>query len=121
MNWVTIILFLEDAAWVTLAAIHLLVWMKSPRDWGHLFFSFSAVAAAAIAVCEFLLLRTESVEQYGRVMWWSHVPLWVLLVCIAWFTRFHLNAGRPWLAWVVTAMRTLTLGLNCFSTPYISF
>lgn len=121
MSWVTIIWSLEVGVCLTLAGIHLTVWLKARRRWGHLCFSFSAVAAAAVAACELLLLRADSVERYGTVLWWAHVPLWVLVVSIVWFTRFHLRAGRPWLAWAVTGMRTLALVLNFLAKPNINF
>jgi len=89
--------------------------------WGYLFFTFSALGSAAIAACELLLMRSETVEQFGRVDWLSHFPLCVLLVSIVWFTRFHLRAGWPWLGWAVIATRILMLVMNIFSPPTINF
>ena len=121
MSWVTIIWSMEAAICLTLAGIHYLVWLNARKMFAHLLFSFTAVGAAGVAVCELLMLRSESVEQYGTVLWWTQLPLWVLIVSITWFTRFHLRAGRPWLAWTVTVMRTLTLVFNFFATPNINF
>jgi two-component system sensor kinase FixL len=121
MSWVTVIWSMNAAACLTLAAIYLLVWQHARNTWGHLFFAFSAVGAAAVAACELLLLRTDSVEFYGTVLWWAQVPLWLLLVSVVSFTRLHLRAGRPWLAWATVGTRTLTLALNFFATPNINF
>ena len=121
MSWVTIIWSMNASVCLTLAGIHLLVWLKARSAWGNLLFSCSAVAAAAVAACELLLMRAETVERYGAVMRWAQVPLWVLVVSIVWFTRFQLRAGRPWLAWVVTGVRTLVLALTFLATPNINF
>src|SRR2546428_13913128 len=45
--------------------------------------------------------------QYGAVLRWAHVPLWVLLLSIVWFVRLYLRAGRPWLAWSICGLRTV--------------
>jgi len=95
--------------------------LQSRSMWGYLFFTFSALGSAAIAACELLLMRSETVEQFGRVDWLSHFPLCVLLVSIVWFTRFHLRAGWPWLGWAVIATRILMLVMNIFSPPTINF
>jgi len=109
------------ATCLTLAAIHLLVWQQGRDAWGHLFFSLSAVGAAGVAACELLLLRADTVERYGAVLSWAQVPVWVLVVSMVWFVRFHLRAGRPWLTWATVGARTLALVLNFFVTPNINF
>ncbi|RPI63358.1 MAG: PAS domain-containing sensor histidine kinase, partial [Lysobacterales bacterium] len=121
MSWVTIIWSMCAAACLTLAAIHLLVWQQGRDTWGHLFFSLSAVAGAAVAACELLILRADTVERYGAMLWWAQLPVWVLVVSVVWFVRLYLRAGRPWLAWAVVGTRTLTLALNLFATPNINF
>ena len=112
---------MDAAICLTLAGIYFAAWLQSRSMWGYLFFTFSALGSAAIAACELLLMRSETVEQFGRVDWLSHFPLCVLLVSIVWFTRFHLRAGWPWLGWAVIATRILMLVMNIFSPPTINF
>jgi two-component system sensor kinase FixL len=112
---------MNAAACLTLAGIHLMVWQQARSRWGHLFFAFSAVGAAAVAACELLALRADTVEIYGTVLWWAQLPVWLLIVSVVLFTRFHLRAGRAWLAWAVVGTRTLALALNFFATPNINF
>jgi two-component system sensor kinase FixL len=121
MSWVTIIWSMAAAACVTLAAIHFLVWQLGRNRWGHLYFALSAVAAAATGACELMLMRADSVEVYATVLWWAHLPVWVLAVSVVAFMQFYLRAGRPWLAWSVVASRTLALVLNFFTTASINF
>jgi signal transduction histidine kinase len=121
MSWVTIIWSMCAAACLTLGAVHLLVWQQGRDAWGHLFFSLSAVAAAGVAACELLILRADTVERYGAMLWLAQWPVWALVVSVVWFVQFYLRAGRRWLAWVVVGARTLTLVLNFFATPNINF
>ena len=121
MSWVTIIWSMCAAACLTLGAVHLLVWQQGRDAWGHLFFSLSAVAAAAVAACELLILRSDTIDRYGAMLWWAQWPVWALVVCVVWFVQFYLRAGRRWLAWAVVGTRTLTLVLNFFATPNINF
>jgi len=52
---------------------------------------------------------------------WVHVPTWVLTVSFVAFVRLYLDAGRPWLAWSIYALRTLVLILNFIFPVSINF
>ncbi len=121
MSWITIVWSMNAAACLTLAAIYLLVWCKQRQVWAHLVFSFTAVAAAAIAAFELAMMHTETVGQYEALVRWIHVPVWVLIVSFVVFVRLYLHAGRPWLAWSICGLRTLVLILNFILTPNLNF
>jgi hypothetical protein len=57
MSWVTIIWSMIASACLTLAAVYLLVWSKKRTAWANLLFSLTAVATAALACCEFWMMR----------------------------------------------------------------
>ncbi len=121
MSWITILWSMNAAACLTLAGIYLLVWCKQRQGWAHLLFSFTAVAAAAIAAFELAMMHAETVGQYEALMRWIHVPVWVLIVSLVSFVRLYLRAGRPWLAWSVCGLRTLVLILNFIFAPNLNF
>ncbi len=112
---------MNAAACLTLAGIYLLVWCKQREGWAHLLFSFTAVAAAAIAAFELAMMHTETVGQYEALMRWIHVPVWVLIISLVSFVRLYLHAGRPWLAWSICGLRTLVLTLDFIFTPNLNF
>jgi two-component system sensor kinase FixL len=121
MTWITIVWSMNAAACLTLAGIYLLVWCKQREGWAHLLFSFTAVAAAAIAAFELAMMHTETVGRYEALMRWIHVPAWVLIVSLVSFVRLYLHAGRPWLAWSICGLRTLVLILDFIFTPNLNF
>ena len=121
MSWITIVWSMNAAACLTLAGIYLLVWCKRREDWAHLLFSFTAVAAAAIAAFELAMMHAETVGQYEALMRWIHVPVWVLIVSFVSFVRLYLRAGRRSLAWTICGLRTLVLVLNFIFTPNLNF
>ena len=121
MSWITIVWSMNAAACLTLAGISLLVWCKQRENWVHLVFSASAVAAAAIAAFELVMMHCETVGQYEELVRWIHVPTWVLIVSFVAFVRLYLHAGRPWLAWTICGLRTLVLILNFIFTPNLNF
>ena len=121
MSWVTLLWSMDAAFCFTLAGMYLLVWWKQRKGWVHLLFSCSALAAGAIAGFELISMRAETTAQYGTVLRWAHVPVWVLLVSIVWFVRLYLRAGRPWLAWSICGLRTVVLILNFLFTPNLNF
>jgi two-component system sensor kinase FixL len=121
MSWVTIIWSMSAAACLTLAAIHFLVWQQGRDRWGNLYFALGSLAAAATAAGELMLMRADSIERYAAVLWWTHLPVWLLVVSVVAFMRSYLRAGRPWLAWSVVGARTSALVLNFFTTASINF
>jgi two-component system, LuxR family, sensor kinase FixL len=112
MSWVTIIWSMDASACLTLAAIYFLVWCQKRTARAYLLFFMTSAAAAAYAGCELWLMRAETPAQFAAVLRWGHVPMWVIILSLVGFVRFHLRAGRPWLAWTVCALRTLALLLN---------
>jgi PAS domain S-box-containing protein len=121
MSWVTLLWSMDAALCFTLAGIYLLVWWKQRERWVHLLFACSALAAGVIAGCELISMRAETTAQYGAILRWAHLPVWMLIVSVVWFVRLYLRAGRPWLAWSVCGLRTVALVLNFLLTPNLNY
>src|SRR6266403_5208981 len=121
MSCITILWSMDAAVCLTLAGMYLLVWCKQRDGWVYLLFSCSAIAAAVIAGFELASMRAETTEQYGAILRWAHVPVWVLIVSLVWFVRLYLHAGRRWLAWSICGLRTLALILNFIFTPNLNY
>src|SRR6266478_3718949 len=121
MSWVTVVWSMDAALCFTLAGIYLLVWCKQRKGWEYLLFSCSALAAGVIAGFELMSMRAGTTAQYGAVLRWAQLPVWVLIVSVVWFVRLYLRAGRPWLAWSICGLRTLALILNFLFTPNLSY
>ena len=121
MSWVTLLWSMDAAFCFTLAGIYLLVWSKQRERWEHLLFSCSALAAGVIAGLELTTMRAETTVQYGALLRWAHLPVWMLIVSVVWFVHLYLRAGRRWLVWTVCGLRTLALVLNFLFTPNINY
>jgi two-component system, LuxR family, sensor kinase FixL len=121
MSWITIVWSMNAAACLTLAGIYLLIWCKQREGWAYLVLSCNAVAGATLTAFELALLRAQTTEQYGVILRWAQLPVWVLVVSLVVFVRLYLPAGRPWLAWSVCGARTLALILNFIFVPNLSY
>src|SRR6188474_784691 len=121
MNWVTVIWSIGAGACLTLAFVQFIVWWKDRAARANLAFSVLAIAVAALAALELALMRAETPEQFGTVARWIHVPAWVIVVSLVVFVRLYLRAGRPWLAWSIIGVRTLSLILNFVFSPNINY
>ena len=121
MSWVTIIWSMVASACLTLAGMHLLVWCRKRTARANLLFALTAMATAALAACELWMMRAETTGEFGTALRWVHVPAWAVIVSLVGFVRLYLRAGRPWLAWAVCGMRTLSLVLNFALTPNLNY
>jgi two-component system, LuxR family, sensor kinase FixL len=112
---------MDAALCFAVAGIYLLVWFKQRRRWEYLLFSCSAAATGFIALFELAMLRSETTAQYGSLLQWAHLPIWVVVVALVWFGHLYLRAGRRWLVWTICGERTLVLILNFLFPPNINF
>jgi two-component system sensor kinase FixL len=108
-------------ACLTLALISFAVWWRDRLARANLAFSLLATAVAVFAALELALMRAQTPEQFGTVVRWLHVPLWVMVVSLVAFVRLYLRAGRRWLAAAVIGVRTLSLVLNFTFFPNINY
>ena len=120
MSWVVVVWSMVVAVCLTLA-VFLSYLVPAADGMGKVLFSLSTTAAAALAGCELWMMRAETPGESGLVLRWLHVPGWVLILSLVGFVRVYLRAGRPWLAWTVCGLRTLSLVLNFVFTPNLNF
>jgi hypothetical protein len=121
MNWITVVWSMVAAACLTLAAMHLVVWLKQRDAWGHLLLACSAVSVAVVAGFELATMHARTPAMYGVLVRWAIPPIFVLTVSLVFFIRVYLRAGRVWLAWTVVAARALVVILNFIFTPNLHF
>lgn len=121
MRWWTVFWSLSSGICVTFAAVHFFVWLRVRDSKVNLAFALTAIAAAATAFCEMLLMHTQTAAQYGRLVQLAHIPVGVLAVAFLWFIYLYLQAGNRWLAWSFVGLRAVILAVNFLSTPNINF
>ncbi|MGZ5141548.1 MAG: PAS domain S-box protein, partial [Burkholderiales bacterium] len=121
MSGVTAVWSMLAAACLTLAFTHAVIGTKQPLLRSHLLFAGAALAVAAIAAFELMLMQSHSVEQYSRLQRWAHVPVFVMFVCAVFFVRAYLRAGRLWLAYLVCGVRLVGLIVNFTSGASLNF
>ena len=89
MNWVTVIWSMVGGACLTLALMHVVIWLKNRGAQVHLVFAVMAVSVAAITALELAMMRAGTPRQFGILMRWTHVPVFVLVVCLVSFVRLY--------------------------------
>jgi two-component system, LuxR family, sensor kinase FixL len=121
MNWVTIIWSMVASACLTLALMHLLIWLKRRQAWASLWFFLSATGTCLLALDELWIMRSQTIAEYTLAIRWLHPPAFLVIVALMGFVRVSLGAGRLWLAWSVFGVRTLSLVLNFILTPNLNY
>ena len=86
--------------------------VQEPQRVGAFFFSVTAAATTGLTFGELSLMHAQTPADVVAAMRWVQVAGFFLFVPITWFVRVYLRAGRAWLVWTVTAVRTLYLLLT---------
>ena len=121
MSWVTIIWSMVASACLTLAVIYCLVWFRSRRAWANLFFALTAASTTALAFSELWMMRAETPAELFAALTFERVSLFVWVVSIIWFVRFHLGAGRLWIAWTISGLWAFGLLGHLLMAQDVSF
>jgi PAS domain S-box-containing protein len=121
LSWVTIVWSAIASACLTVALVYVGIWSKRSRETVLLAFPVVAIAVAAIAVCELIMMRAQTVEQFAAAMRWAHVPVFALVVAIVAYVLFNFRAGSLWLAWSACVLRFISLILNFHFDPNLNY
>ena len=100
------------AACLTLAAVHLPVWLRNREAMANLAFTIAAASAAANAIGDMVILKAQTPEIYAAAQRWKNIPILLLLVGLAGFSYHYLKAGRRWLALTAIGLRLVALVIN---------
>jgi two-component system, LuxR family, sensor kinase FixL len=121
VSWTTVIWSMLAAASLTLAAIHLPVWIRNRTAWPGLFFTLMCVGTAGMVLCEAWMMHMWTPQEYARVLRWRHVPIWLVITSLVGFVYVYLGAGRLWLAWSIVVLRTIALLANFTTGVNVNF
>lgn len=105
-------------------AIHTHVWLRrrSARSTrANLAFAVLAISVAVMGVIELRLMRAPSAEEFNRLLFWYHLPIWTALIGVVAFTRTYLQAGRLWLGIASIAVRTVAILLGTLAGGSINY
>lgn len=121
ISWLTVIWSMVASACLTLALVHVAIWFKQKERPAYLLFSLLAGSVGLMAAVEFLLMRAETVRQFGEILRWAQVPILILVCSLVWFVRLHFGTGRVWLAHAVCGSRALATVLNFLLVPNLNY
>jgi two-component system, LuxR family, sensor kinase FixL len=109
------------ATCLTLAAVHLLVWVRDRSARGSLWFALAAGSIAWLAACELRLMHSQSGEQFLYWQRLGHAAVFVTVVSLVLFVLDYLKSGRVWLAWTVIGLRAATLLITYISPTGLNY
>ena len=121
ISWLTATWIVIASACLTLAAVHLHVWVRQRQAWANLSFAIFAVCVSWLGYLELHELHSDTPDEFGHYLWWVHFPITIGLAALVAFVRFYFRAGRAWLGWTAVGLRVVALVANLFSTPNMNF
>src|SRR6476619_155365 len=120
MRWVTFIWAVVIGACATMALPHLLIGIKR-KTWENLFFAIAALSVASIACGELAIMHSQTAEEIGRAIQWTHLPVFFLVLAIVGFVRFYFGTGRFWLGIAACVAPLVSLVITFAFPPNLSF
>src|ERR1041384_7266333 len=96
MSWITFVWAMVIGACVVMALPHLLLGLKGKAR-ANLFFVLAALSVGGIACGELAIMHSRSIEEIGRAIQWTHVPIVSLVLGIVGFVHSYFGTGRLWL------------------------
>jgi len=117
LNWVDGVWVGSAAASLTLAAIHLFIWVHDRRAWAHLAFAVIGGAVVGIAWQELAMMHASTAVELASAARWGQVPIFVVFAAIVLFLRRYFGTGRLWLAAMALGTRLLALLLGFAFQP----
>lgn len=121
MSTVTILWSSAAAAALLLGIVHLTVWAFDRQRLASLALCVAAFSLAGVTVTELGMMHAQSAQEWGRWVYWCHVPMFFLLAAILLFVREYFETGRWWLLWGIIATRAFILIANLASDPNFNF
>ena len=121
MGITTILWTLAAGVSLTLVAACGAVWLVNRRDPASAMLCCLGIAVAACAYFELRMMHAATPAEYGALLRWYHLPIFLAMTSQILFVRFYLGTGRDWLLAVVILMRALILIVNFTLAPNFNF
>jgi len=106
---------------LTIGVVQLIIWGGHNRRRASLISSGMALAACAGALLELAITQTSEPAMAGQLLRWSNLSVALTLLCMVWFVRAYLLAGRSWLLWSITVLWLVGLVINFNSAASLTF
>jgi len=120
MSWITFVWAMVIGACVVMALPHLLLGLKGKAR-ANLFFVLAALSVGGIACGELAIMHSRSIEEIGRAIQWTHVPIVFLVLGIVGFVHSYFGTGRLWLGIAACGVRFVSLLINFALPPNLNF
>lgn len=121
MRWIDFVWPMISAASFTVAAIHLVIWLKQKSQPANVLFALTAASVGIVSILELFLMRAQTPEQYEHILRWAHVPIVVMVIGMVGFVFVHFRAGSIFLAVATCLTRIACLLPNFLSGANLNF
>lgn len=108
---------MASAASLMLGLIHLVLWLKAPREIVYPLSAIMAFSASAEAMIELAQMKSQSIAAYATLLQWQNMAVYILLLSMVWVVYHLLGTARRWLAVLITLLWSISIVIN-FLSPY---
>ncbi len=121
MSWTAVIWLISSGVCITLAAVHLFLWVRDRKAHTSLAFSLWTTAVAISALFELAMMHSPTQEKYAALLGSTAFPFAITTIAYIAFVRLYLQAGRLWLMWFIFGIVALELLVKVTVLPTLPF
>ena len=97
MDWLAIIWTSVAAASLAIAAVYLIVWLRTRDKVWNLMFALLTTSIAATAIVELWIINSVTAEQYSVALRCFHVPAFFVTAAFVALVHYRLDSDRLWI------------------------
>ncbi len=120
MDWLTILSTAVAAASLAIAAVYLILWLRTRDTIWNLMFALLTIGIAAMAAVELWIINALTAEQYSLAVRWYHVPVFVSTAAFVALVHYRFDSDRLWIGQAAVILRGLSLIPN-FVYPNLNY
>ncbi len=95
---------MASAASLMLGLIHLVLWLKAPREIVYPLSAIMAFSASAEAMIELAQMKSQSIAAFAALLHWQNMAVYILLLSMVWVVYHLLGTARRWLAFTAQTL-----------------
>lgn len=101
-----------SGASLSIAAVYLVVWLKTRESPAFLMFALMTASISLVAAAELWMLHATTAAEFATAVRWFQVPVFAAIASCVGLVHYQLRSPRLWIGQMAIGLRAVSLVLN---------